>query len=813
MLRKRLDCHYCGKRLNAARKSNNRINCTNCLADNYFDANNNLTDVPVSEVIGSGPQSTQSAEVESTSTIFCKTCLTNQSFYQRALADYLPDEDDPSYPELVEALDVFEKELELRYPRCCVQCAPKVQAQIQKANYTAKTDHLRRLMHRKHGHQTTPALRLRSIFISMAGFGNLFALALQLFWHVSAIQVRDSATPAGKVAPLACLRTWPASRDCTEYTASMVPVSLFVGLLCIWWNPKWQSRLSGQDGRLRGLRTYYLAQLSLLAVRFVVWVAIDELSSLKPYTSIIHSVAFAFLTLSSLYAYLGPIELDSTPLVDWSQVKRPLVEPDQFRPPTQRHIPAAETPSAPDYLVGSLAGPSQAHFDQWQPPIPPSDDSMDWESTSLSFNPRPRIPKPRFDQPSPFHGTLAAPPSRGSLHPNRSQQSTQQRAIGVPPGFFGLSKSRNHAQDDVSNGATGINFAPAKFFAHEREADTGLEKIFDQMFSVQDPHESSARKAAFSRGQSRSQTSTKDAKFGGSAIAAGTRPSIVRMALCCTIIIALVVVTISACIIDSILPEARQTASNIMPWLATIPILHLIGQLLLSGQAGPEFLIVPALQGLILLSMHFFRPADGSEYVSLWNKLVVAVACFLLLQEIYLFCQLQDPSTNTGTNIRTARKDSRAITKNSEYTDTPASAPIRHPSTPIEAPGYISELSSAGAMHARPQPRQGNPLAAHLASTSSIRKQASDESISSVSSIQTTSTAPGWKTPRNENRTYDWREQEKTPRRQSSNIDRGLGGLTLDNDFGIGSGTGIAGPRTRSRAQGNRNAFGGGSYR
>src|SRR4051812_22266979 len=146
-LRRRLQCHYCGKRLNTASRIGNRIKCDSCLADNFFDDDNNIVDVPAG--VASQPSRLSSLpEIESESSIFCRTCLTNQSFYVRALADYLPDEDDPRYKEFENALPTFKKELDLRYPRCCAQCEPRVQAQIQQANYNAKTDHLRRMMHR-----------------------------------------------------------------------------------------------------------------------------------------------------------------------------------------------------------------------------------------------------------------------------------------------------------------------------------------------------------------------------------------------------------------------------------------------------------------------------------------------------------------------------------------------------------------------------------------------------------------------------------------------------------------------------------------
>lgn len=805
ILRKRLDCHYCGKRLNAARKSNNKINCTNCLADNYLDAQNNIIDVPVDEATQSNARRTQAVEVESASDIFCKTCLTNQSFYRRALADYLPDEDDPRYEELEQAFPDFQKDLELRYPQCCIQCAPKVQAQIQQANYAAKTDHLRRLMHRKHERRTTPALRFRSFLISLAGLGHISGLILQLLWHAVASQARSPDVPLRGITLATCLRTWPVPLACTDYTAAVVPTSLLINLLCIWWNPEWQRRLSGQEGRLRGLASYYTAQVSILALRFALWVGTQDLPSVKPYASAVHAMASVVLPLTAGYAHMKIIKLDNTPLVDWSKVNKPLVDPNQFHPPTQRHVPPTNTPPSSQFSIGSLAGPSQPVYDQWQPPTPPGDDTMDWAPTSQSFNPRPRQPKPRFDQPSPFYGVLPAAPVRGSLDPRRPEQPAQKKALGVPPGFFGLSKSRDQSENAPSTDTSEFSFAPARFFAHEREADTGLENIFDKMFSVRDPLEPAPRQAAPSNNQSPFQTSTERSKVSSHKrmSSAKDRFTLARMVVCCSTIIALVVVTISTCIIDTILPEAQLSASNIMPYTALIPAIHFTDQILLSGDQTRDYLAIPVLQGLLLNATRFLKPLDGTEYVPLWNKFVIASMCLLLVQEVYRFCQLQSTSVNVIPAVQTSRstKQAEPLPVDTRLTGVPP--PLHDPK-----PQSLGKSTDPLSFHAQTQPLQYNPFMNFATNTSPIRKQASDESISSVSSIQTTSTAPGWKTPRNESRTYDWRDNnDRTPRRQSATIARGLGGLSLDNDFGIGSGTGIAGPRTRSQAQDSRNAF------
>lgn len=801
MLRKRLNCHYCGQRLNAARKSNSKINCANCSADNYLDSLNNIVDVPASEASQPHTSDSHLVEVESASDVFCKTCLTNQSFYRHALADYLPDEDDPRYEELEKALPEFQRDLELRYPQCCVQCEPRVQARIQSANYAAKTDHLRRTVRRRHNRQNTSASRFRSLLISMAGLGHLSGLLMQLVWHgvaSQAVGTAESILPRTTTLG-ACLRTWPVSSGCASAAVSMVPASLFISLICIWWNPEWQRRLSGQEGRLRGLRSYYITQLSILTLRFAVWLAVQELPAVRPYTAVVHAMTFVLLIMSSFYAHFAMIHLDTTPLVDWSKANRPLVDPDQFHPPTREPVPASSSSSS-QFSVDSLAGPRDSVYDQWQPPTPPGDDSMDWAPTSHAFNPRPRPPKPRFDQPSPFYGTLPAAPVRGSLDPRRPEQTNQQKAIGVPPGFFGLSKSKNQDRPASLNDKPEFGFAPARFFAHEQEADTGLENIFDKMFSVKDPLEPTLARTTHPKSQPKARSSSNPSKT--LTYPNNSRTVLARMVVCCSVIVGLIVVTISNGIVDLILPEAQQSASNLMLYAASVPALHIFDQIVLSSQTSNEYLAVPIVQGLILAITKILKPIEGSIYVPFWNKLVIAVMCLLLLQEIYRFCQLQSSSATVAT-----AQMAQSIGRTEKVPPQRAHSPpfgfesniptFSQQETQVQP---TTDLSGNFPLQAASRSPQRNPFAAYTANTSPIRKQASDESISSVSSIQTTSTASGWKTPHNESRTYDWREHERTSRRPTNTIARGLGGLSLDNDFGLGSGTGIAGPRTRSQA-------------
>ena len=91
-----------------------------------------------------------------TDTIFCPTCLKNQHLFTKSLAQYFPDDpSDPEYPQLERNYYRYRKGLEQRYPQVCDECAEKVEHRIRQAGYTAKTDHLRRMMDLSRGRKPT----------------------------------------------------------------------------------------------------------------------------------------------------------------------------------------------------------------------------------------------------------------------------------------------------------------------------------------------------------------------------------------------------------------------------------------------------------------------------------------------------------------------------------------------------------------------------------------------------------------------------------------------------------------------------------
>ena len=72
--------------------------------------------------------------------LFCRNCQTNQTLYINLLSNYLPDEDDPSYQELLDRLPAYKESLDARYPTICKACAGGAEEEIRKAQRRARAD-------------------------------------------------------------------------------------------------------------------------------------------------------------------------------------------------------------------------------------------------------------------------------------------------------------------------------------------------------------------------------------------------------------------------------------------------------------------------------------------------------------------------------------------------------------------------------------------------------------------------------------------------------------------------------------------------
>ena len=457
-----------------------------------FLQNGEVADVPVDEAaptqqwaqpVQADPLANSFAAQDS---IFCAACLKNQHIYNYTLSQYLPDPDHPDHDRLEAALPDYKKGLEQRYPQCCAKCEPKVKAQLQQATYNARSDHLRRVLEKSRQRRIASCWGWRSLLVNAAGLGYVVSLGVQVLWHFYGSQVTTNSSTE-QLRPADCLRQHAFPSQCLDTSEPFVGLALVLGLLCVWWNPKWHHKLRNSEGRLVNLHEYYLTQFLLLGLRFSAWILLFHMPIALRAKAMLHACSAVALLVLAGWSVSSIVKVRMAPPVNWHQDPAPLLASKQFIPPPSTEPLETQRPQDRPFSVNSLAGPSRPTYRSWNPPTPPPDsaEAMDWTPSQPAFQPQSKNIRYTASEPSPFHGTLPTLNAKG-IHRNPNQAQSGRQAIGLPRGFF--DKTNAAALPSRQNADAGEVMAQPTFFGHNRESDTGLESIFDTVFSIQDRH-------------------------------------------------------------------------------------------------------------------------------------------------------------------------------------------------------------------------------------------------------------------------------------------------------------------------------------
>ncbi|KAI9767518.1 MAG: hypothetical protein M1839_004478 [Geoglossum umbratile] len=534
LLRKTLVCFYCGSR--SKQKQDGTVRqwlCKTCDAVNYLDENGEITDhVPPSPIVkvryaDTQPVSTKPLAFSPTdSRPFCATCLKNQHLLTQALAAYLPAPTDPNYPAYEASYPEYRQKLEERYPQVCSKCEEGVAKQIRQAEYMANTEYLRRKIETtRNGARRMLAQRWgwRQIVILAGGVNWRSSLMFQVLWHIHAAKAQQLAGPGWRAEPFlwSCfaLKNHPG---CAPFTAYLSRIGLTQAVLSIWWNNQLWRKASGTGARLVGLGDYYTLQLVILLVRAGAWWASqnDSFTGLSQETLRAgHVFMVAFLILlshacgvtmklksqKSTVISLRMVKVSLEPRLSFRRnVERPVSRPEK----KSRVIPPAPAPiypTPPSSQATSLAPLPLSPPHPGSPPSPPAEDfdEMDWTPSQEAklFNPAlspittVSIANPP-QSPSPFYGRLPAQPispaARLRNPPNRPhlRKIPDDKKEALVNNMRGYSSSDNEDGSDRKGKKHSIAMANPRFFPNdEYSRDTGLESLFDTVFTLGDPPE------------------------------------------------------------------------------------------------------------------------------------------------------------------------------------------------------------------------------------------------------------------------------------------------------------------------------------
>lgn len=280
-----------------------------------------------------------------TNQVFCKKCLDNQHLFTASLAQYLPeDPTDPEYVERERNYWRFYRGLEKRYPQVCADCEPKVNEKLDKAAYTAKTDHLRRMLRHtaenrnlytssaaNYFHALGRSLWFLSVLLQML----CYALLIRQHFDAESGDISNSSWSAGPLGVLdIAFRRLPSSERLVHW-------SFGTGLLSCWWNPRWVDCCKGRAKNLVGFPRFYASQalsLVLKSPHFLYGFLVVEDEARRPPTQ---AVSLAVLVILALYLYRASpklIRVEHIPL--WAPKPRstagPPTSPLAEKPPPTR---------------------------------------------------------------------------------------------------------------------------------------------------------------------------------------------------------------------------------------------------------------------------------------------------------------------------------------------------------------------------------------------------------------------------------------------------------------------------------------------
>jgi Ima1 N-terminal domain len=239
------------------------------------------------------------ASSKSENNLFCDACLKNQHLFTSSLAQYIPDDSNP----LIDRKYIkFREDLEKRYPQVCEDCAPRVLERYNRSQYTAKTDHMRRLMDRTRANGG-PRKTQRSWIDILGRTLYLLGILGQVYWNLAGIygsirsRILDTCTsdeivfeepPSGiqhlytGLVSVACriisleapffgiLKSAIPFLESDGYsTLNLAKWCFWLSVISVWWNPKLKQSISGFDSHLKGLGDWYKYHVILLISRII----------------------------------------------------------------------------------------------------------------------------------------------------------------------------------------------------------------------------------------------------------------------------------------------------------------------------------------------------------------------------------------------------------------------------------------------------------------------------------------------------------------------------------------------------------------
>ncbi|KAI1741007.1 hypothetical protein F4680DRAFT_77773 [Xylaria scruposa] len=561
--RRFLRCFYCGKKSNIEFNAQTSFDCLNCDATNWLDSNGEITDPPAAAggldrshlqyARSPSPFTPATDTTTADDPVFCATCLRNQHMLSSSLAQFEWPDDATSAEHSARERQYWalKKALEQRYPQVCDECLPNVNKKLSQASYTAKTDHLRRMMDRTRSQWAGGKRRGPLDVIDFLGKMSWYtAFAFQAMWHVTMVLLLSTepyaSTQDGHWIPVTLGRFHRMSALMLPYSDWFMRWAINLGMCSFPWNPRFKQSIRGFTAHILGFRQWYTYQLLVLFVRFIA-VSIAQYSKAQQLPATTQLTAQFSIFLFMIYVYRTAkksIHTDTAPLF-WQPAElttstraksggrsatkdpddlgnilddilhSPTAQRDQISPRHSTSLTSnlgSRTLDRGPAIPGSSFTNGAIQVSPKEPAVTHYDDEMDWSPSASqyrafsSYNPyRVKNTNPRFSDaptepksgpiwykvpPAPTNPAqrLRNPPMRPIIRESpKEKKESFFQSSGHQPLDFGSRYHENLAE---------MHMAPPKFHAPEPIDDPrdGLSNMFAHSFSISpDPEERPGR--------------------------------------------------------------------------------------------------------------------------------------------------------------------------------------------------------------------------------------------------------------------------------------------------------------------------------
>lgn len=299
---------------------------------------------------------------------FCERCQRNHLIVNKALAEYLPEPDDPDYAKYEATLSDYQAQLEERYPPVCEKCIANVQAGIRQAGYTAKADDLRRKLDQSRMHlnaQHTAGQRFKLVLVFLAKWAYLASVLVRLSWHVFGAITYFGSAFEHDLSVLQCLseavflRNVVMSCAVSPVAGHMVLYALVADALTVWWNPRLSQIVTSANGRMRNRAMLWILRLMLLLLDIGAYLALGVHSVENDY--MLDEVSQGFF--HTTHRVLLGVQFIGT-LIGWRMITVTYFTAKTFKRPVDEYMPtAAHTPEKGARARPQIERPNNTIFD------------------------------------------------------------------------------------------------------------------------------------------------------------------------------------------------------------------------------------------------------------------------------------------------------------------------------------------------------------------------------------------------------------------------------------------------------------------